>query len=91
MLVFTLTFTRFNSPTEVYVTIKEESCTPLDIIGKDFQHFFGDGWLVTVHVDKKTKEDAIEILESSKGCEWYEWMVENVCNYGTVMRPQTEY
>jgi len=69
---------------------KDESHTTLDIIGQDFKHFFGDGWLVTVHVDKKSREEATKILESSKRCEWYEWMAENICEYEAIMRPKTE-
>lgn len=80
---------RFSGENNLYAVLKKENGVPKDIIGKDFDYNFGDGWWANVEVKKINDRSKINrIRKKSSGFMGYNWMIESILKNKEILKPQ---
>lgn len=68
-----------------YIRTRPERCVPKAIVGKEYEHNFGDGWCALVSTYKVPAREAEKLRKVSVGFANYDWMIDSIIQYGEIL------
>lgn len=74
-----------------HVITKPEDEVPPDVIGKEYEHAFEDGFVAHVHVREVNDQEASELSQKSEGFGIHEWMVTSIINNHDIVLSDRPY
>lgn len=91
MIVFELTMPhaaswndKWSGADQRHIRVKYECDVPKDIIGKDFDYRWDDGWCANVSVQKMPAKEARRLERVSNGFCGYDWMIRSIIKHGRI-------
>ena len=73
---------------DLFARVKYNRSVPKEVIGRNFDYDFGDGWTANVEVKKVDAKEAKRIRKESRGFSTYDWMIESIIKFGSIRPPK---
>ena len=91
MIIFELTMPRVGSwngkwtgAEKEYYRSRKNCEVPKEVVGKDFEYRWEDGWVANVSVSKVTCAEERMLMKKSAGFCGYDWMINSIIKHGYI-------